>query len=264
VSITMSWTETASLTFTARHEASQVDATLAVLEALEAHRTRLEALFPEVPANVTVVLHDSSLQLALAHPQLLLARRLASPAGRRYMAGCYTTTEVHSLAPQVLRRLAAGPDSAKALALTPERVYTLLVIGTNSPLLPPPFRPGTFARLLRLAWLADGAAQFLAGQVPHLRAALARRLRGRPPDLPPGARDAALLAGSVYDLLARERGVEACVRLALADQLQAPERMIEGAFGSPYADVRLRWRAHLEQLARAQPAVTLEGPQGPR
>jgi hypothetical protein len=258
----MSWTETASLSFSARHETSQVDAALAVLEALEAHRTRLEELFPQVPSNVTVVLHDSPLQLALAHPQLLLARRLASPAARRYMAGWYTTSEVHSLAPQVLRRLAAGPDSLKALALTPERVYTLLVVGTNSPLLPPPFRPAAFARLLRLAWLADGAAQFLAGQVPHLRAALARRLRGRPPDLPPRPRDAALLAGSVYDLLERERGLEACVRLALSDEIKPPERMIEQAFGSPYADVRLRWRAHLEELARAQPAVTLDEPPG--
>jgi hypothetical protein len=178
------------------------------------------------------------------------------------MAGWYTTSEVHSLAPQVLRRLAAGPDSLKALALTPERVYTLLVVGTNSPLLPPPFRPAAFVRLLRLAWLADGAAQFLAGQVPHLRAALARRLRGRPPDLPPRPRDAALLAGSVYDLLERERGLEACVRLALSDEIKPPERMIEQAFGSPYADVRLRWRAHLEELARAQPAVTLDEPPG--
>src|SRR5919204_4432866 len=128
----MAWTETASLSFSARHESSQVDAALAVLESLEAHRSRLAELFPDVPTNVTVVLHDSPLQLALAHPQLLLARRLASPAGRRYMAGWYTTSEVHSLAPPVLRRLAAGPDSLKALALTPERVYTLLVVGTNS------------------------------------------------------------------------------------------------------------------------------------
>jgi hypothetical protein len=258
----MAWTETASLSFSARHEASQIDAALAVLEALEAHRSRLADLFPQAPANVTVVLHDSPLQLALAHPQLLLARRLASPAARRYMAGCYTTSEVHSLAPAALRRLAAGPDSLKALALTPERVYTLLVVGTNSSLFPPPFRPAASMRLLRLAWLADGAAQFLAGQVPYLRAALARRLRGRPPELPPRPRDAALLAGSVYDLLARERGLDACVQLALTDTLHSPERLIEQAFDSPYADVRLRWRAHLEELARAQPAVTLEQPPG--
>jgi hypothetical protein len=260
----MSWTETASLTFTARHESSQVDAALAVLESLEAHRLQLERLFPHVPANVTVVLHDSSLQLALAHPQLFVARRLASPAARRYMAGWYTTTEVHSLAPQALRGLAAGQDSWKALSLTPERVYTLLVIGTNNQLLPPPFRPGPFMRLLRLAWLADGAAQFLAGQVPYLRAALARRLRGRPPDLPPRPRDAALLAGSVYDLLARERGVEACVQLALSEEIESHERMIEKAFGAAYADVRLRWRAHLEELSRAQPAVTLDEPPATR
>jgi hypothetical protein len=258
----MAWTETSSLSFSARHEDSQVDAALAVLEALEAHRLRLADLFPQVPANVTVVLHDSPLQLALAHPQLLVARRLASPAGRRYMAGWYTTSEVHSLAPAVLRRLAAGPDSLKALALTPERIYTRLVIGTNSPLFPPPFRPAASMRLIRLAWLTDGMAQFVAGQVPHLRAAFARRLRGRAPDLPPRPRDAALLAGSVYDLLAKERGVDACVRLSLTDTLHSPERMIEQAFDSPYAEVRRRWLAHLDDLARAQPAVTLEPPPG--
>jgi hypothetical protein len=255
----VAWTETPSLSFTARHEANQSDAALAVLESLESYRTRLEVLFPRVPANVTVVLHDSALQLALAQPYLPLARRLSAPAGRRYMAGWFTADEVHALAPQVLRRLAAGPSSLKALLLTPERAYTLLVVGVNSQLLPPPFRPRSFARFLRFAWLAEGAAQFFSGQLPHLRAAIARRLRGRPPQLPPGIRDAALLGGSVFDLLARERGIDACVRLALhGPGEQRREAILEDAFDSPFADLRLRWRTHLEELARAEPAVQLD------
>jgi hypothetical protein len=254
----MSWTETPSLSFTARHESSQADEALAVLDSLESYRTRLEGLFPRVPANVTVVLHDSPLQLALAHPYLPLARRLASAAGRRYMAGWYTRRELHLLAPQVLRRTAGGPDSMKALMLTPERTFTLLVVGESNPLLPPPFRFSSLSGFLRLAWLAEGAAQFFSGQLPHLRAAIARRLRGSPPRLPPGLRDAALIGGSVYDLLERERGIEACVQLALMSEPMSGAEMIENAFGVSLADVRLRWRSHLDELARADPAVTLD------
>ena len=52
----MSWADTPSLSFTARHEAGQADDALAVLESLESHRQQLEELFPRVPGNVTVVL----------------------------------------------------------------------------------------------------------------------------------------------------------------------------------------------------------------
>ena len=127
----MGWTETTSLSFTARHDASESDAALAVLESLEAYRTRLEALFPRAPGPVSVVLHDSQLQLALAQPALALLRRLTEPAGRRYMTGWVTSGEVHTLAPAVLRRLAGGEDSLKALMLSPERAYTRLVLGAN-------------------------------------------------------------------------------------------------------------------------------------
>src|SRR5688572_10844664 len=105
------WVETPSLSFTARHEASQSDDALAVLEDLEQHRARLEQLLPRVPANVTVILHDSPVQLYFASPLLLLTRRLASRAGRRYMVGWYRSGEVHTLSGPALRELSAGPDS---------------------------------------------------------------------------------------------------------------------------------------------------------
>jgi hypothetical protein len=249
------WTETPSLSFTARHEAAQSDAAVAVLESLEAHRTRLEQLFPRTPEDVTVVLHDSALQLALAQPYLPLARRLAAAEGRRYMTGWFTAREVHTLSPHALRRLAAGPDSLRALLLTPERAYTLLVVGVNNPSLPPPFRPSTFMQYRRLAWLAEGAAQYFAGQLPHLRAAIGRRLRGRAPSLPLRGRDAALLGGSILDLLARARGVSSCVRLACYPHTSAPEAVLESTFELPLADLQRRWRAHLGELARPAPAV---------
>jgi hypothetical protein len=253
----MGWTETPSLSFTARHETSESDAALAVLQALEVHRTKLEGLFGQVPDNVTLVLHDSTLQLALAQPYLPFARRITSPAGRRYMAGWYGRSEVHALSPRALRKLAGGPESLKALMLTPERTYTMLVVGMNNPLLPPPFRPGALGRLRRFGWLGEGAGQFLSGQVPYLRAALARRLRAGEPHFPPGVRDAPLLAGSLFDLLNRERGVEACVRLALHSRPDHPDRIVEEAFGSPSAEVRRRWLTHLDELARAVPEVAL-------
>jgi hypothetical protein len=253
----MGWMETASLSFTARHESAQSDAAIAVLESLETHRAKLEELFVVAPANVTVVLHDSALQLALAQPYFPLARRFTAPAGRRYMAGWFGSKEIHTLAPSTLRKLAAGPDSRQALMLTPERTYTLLVVGSNNPALPPPFRPSTFRNYWRLAWLAEGAAQYFSDQPPHLRAAIARRLRGSAPSCPPSRRDAALLGGSLFDLLARERGVEACVNLAV-DPGADTGTSLESAFGTSIPELRERWRAHLDNLARPDPSVQID------
>ena len=70
-------------------------------------------------------------------------------------------------------------------------------------------------RELRWAWLLEGAARWFGGQTAHARPAIARRLReGRPPSFPPGPRDAALLGGTVIDLLAREEGAQAAARFA--------------------------------------------------
>jgi hypothetical protein len=252
----VAWAETPSLSFTARHETGQADDALAVLESLESHRARLEELFPRVPGNVTVVLHDSWIQLAFAQPYLPLARRLASPAARRYMAGWYSRDEVHALAPAALRASAGGQASLEALLLTPQRAYTMLVVGVNNALLPPPFRPRAFSVLLRTPWLLEGAAQFFAGQVPLLRAAIAVRIRQGRVEFPPGIRDAPLLAGALFDLLARERDVGACVRLA-----RQPARdmvgALESAFDLPSAEIGSMWRSNLERLSAAEPQVTI-------
>ena len=84
----MPWVETPSLSFTARHEASQADDALAVLEDLEQHRGRLEELLPRVPGGVTVVLHDSPIQLLFASPMLAVMRRVASRAARSSRDRC--------------------------------------------------------------------------------------------------------------------------------------------------------------------------------
>lgn len=246
----MGWTETTSLSFTARYESSQADDALAVLEHLEEFRTQLQELFPRAPANIAVVLHDSPLQLALAQPFLSVARRLTAPAGRRYLSGWYSAGEIHMLSPKALRKIAAGPDSLRALQLTPERSYTLLTVGVSNPLLPPPFRPSSLRHYLRSAWIAEGAAQYFSGQLEHLRAAVSRRLRGPAPALPPRLRDASLLGGSVFDLLARERGGDAaCVRLATYPHTGVDDAVLEEAFGLPRPELEQRWRSHLAEIA---------------
>lgn len=251
----MPWVETPSLSFTARHEASQSDDALAVLEDLEQHRAHLEQLLPRVPGSVTVILHDSPVQLYFASPLLALTRRLASRAARRYMVGWYRKGEVHTLSGPALRELSAGPDSERALLLSPRRVYTALAIGTNNPLLPPPAHPGALAHLLREPWLADGAAQHFSGQVQFMRAAIATRLRGGPVRFPPGRRDAGLLGGTVFDFLHRERGERACVRLA-THPASSKRAALEEAFGRPPAEVARAWQDHLARLATPAPAVS--------
>jgi hypothetical protein len=250
------WVETGSLSFTARHEASQSDDALALLEDLEGYRERLERLLGRAPANVTFVFHDSPLQLALAQPFVAIARRLSAPEARRYMVGWFSNSEVHTLAPETLRRLAAGEESLRALSLAPHRAYTLLAVGTTSSALPPPFSPRALWSLRDSAWLLEGAAAWLSGQLAHLRAPLARRLRRGRADLPLAFRDAWLLGGTVFDLLAGERGEPASIELALTSHPWEGRALIEAAFDRPLRDTRTRWEAHLERLARASPAGT--------
>ena len=165
----MPWVETPSLSFTARHEASQADDALAVLEDLEQQRARLEELLPRVPENVTVILHDSPVQLLFANPLLggHAAIRLARGAPLHGGLVPHRARCTRSSAP-ALRDISAGPDSERALLLSPRRTYTALAIGTNNPLLPPPARPGRLSRLLRdgVAAGGRGAALLRPGAVP--------------------------------------------------------------------------------------------------
>jgi hypothetical protein len=251
----MAWVETPSPSFTARHESAHTADAEAVLDALELHRARLRELYSRLPENVTIVLHDSWLQLAVAQPYLPLARRLASPAARRYMVGWFAPTEVHVLAPERLRALAGGPDSLEALMLTPQRVYTMLVAGSDNPLLPPPFRLRTLSGMVRAPWLLEGIAQYLSGQVPVLRPAIAIRLREGPVRFPPSRRAAPLVGGVLFDLLARERGESACLRLA-RQPAKDPVQGLQSAFGAPITELVSLWRAHLERVASPRPGVT--------
>jgi hypothetical protein len=244
----VAWVETDSQSFSARHESEDADAAMAILERLEDFRSRMDGLFEATPGDVSVVRHSHPAALALAHPWLPLARTLAAPAARRYMAGWFSQDEIHVLAPRLLAERASRVEgSREALMLSPLHEYAHLVVGANNQQLPPPFTVRTFSRYVRWAWLCEGAATHFSGQGRHLRGAIARRLReGGRPAFPPAVRDATLLGGSVYRLLQREAGEAACVALA-ASRLDpsGPERAIEHAFDRPLGDVERGWRASL-------------------
>ncbi len=248
----MPWVETESLSFTARHESTQTRAAERVLDDLERFRERLESLFPAVPGELVVVIHPRPAMLSAAHPWLPLLRAVSAPAGRRYFAGFFGRREIHVLAPTALEaRASRVPGSREALALSPRHELAHLVIGAANPSLPPPFTPGTFRRYVQVAWLAEGAATHFAGQVPHLRAAVARRLReGERPSFPPGARDGLVLGGTVFGLLEEEAGAGACVELALSRSASAATRLLEEAFDRPMATIGRYWADHLDALER--------------
>jgi len=247
----MPWVETESLSFVARHDSANAASAGQMLDELERFRSRLERMFDVVPGDVAVVVHPRAPMLSLAHPWLPLARMLSAPAGRRYYAGSFGRREIHVLAAEELEKRASGSaGSREALLLSPLHEYAHLVLGANNPALPPPFTPATFTRYARLAWLSEGSATHFAGQVPHMRAAVVRRLReGDRPAFPPAARDALVLGGTVFQMLEAEMGQEACVRLALSRDRRAATAGLEDAFKRPPAEVGREWLAYLEAFS---------------
>lgn len=204
---------------------------------------------------MTVVIHDNPAWLAAAHPLLPAVRLAAAPAGRRYLVGWPMASEIHTLSDLWMERMAAGEDSLHALRGTAERLYTQLVLGANNPRLPPRWTPRRFATYLRWAWLIEGASQYFSNQVGHYRAAVITRLReGGRPSFPPSRRDAVLLGGTVFDLLDRTAGPDACFLLASRLRKEGPGSNLELAFGAELRDVEEAWRFHLDDIAHPRSA----------
>jgi len=249
----MAWVETHSASFTARHESGDGDAASRVLDELERFRARLDARFERTPGEVAVVIHPRWILLALGQPWLPLAWLAAAPASRRYLAGWFSSGQIHVLSPASLERRASSlPESREALRLAPLHEYAHLVVGANNPRLPPPFSPRSFNRYLRWAWLCEGAATYLSSQSEFLRPAIARRLRDGPaPTLPPAARDAHLLGGAVFEMLAEWRGPAAAAALATRLDRGGPRAAIEHAFDRPLGEVQAEWRRWLTRFAVA-------------
>ena len=251
----MAWIETDSLSFTARHDDADTACAQRVLDRLEDLRLRLEERFDEVPGDVTVVIHDNPAWLSAAHPLLPAVRWSAAPAGRRYLAGWPMLGEIHLLSDEWMERRAGGEDSAKALLGTAERVYCQLVLAANNDRLPPMWTPRRFITYLRWAWLYEGAAQYFSGQVSLYRPAVITRLReGERPKFPPSRRDAVILGGTVFDLLDRHRGPEACSLLAARTRKEGAESSLEMAFEARIGEIERGWRRHLDEILYPQGA----------
>jgi hypothetical protein len=248
----VSWVETSSPHFAARHSESDSDDVAGVLDLLEHTRERLAGGFPTVPDEVAVVVHPSRPALYAAKPALPFISRLTAPAARRYVVGWFSRDAIHLLAPRFLRARASNvPGSREMAMLAPAALYAQLVAGHNNPRLPPPFRPWTLARWRRWAWLSWGAGQYFSGQTGYVRPAITRRLREGPrPRFPPTMRDAPLLGGTVLDLLAREEGDAAAVRLACEPVRGDPRKALIAAFqGRSLVHTEGTWRTHLARLA---------------
>jgi hypothetical protein len=250
----VSWVETPSLSFSARHEADDDESAERTLDALEDLRIRLEERFEVAPDEVTVIVHPSPAWLAAAHPFLPLARWAASPSARRYLAGWAMAREIHVLDDQALIARAAGEQSERALLGTAERLYAQIVLAANNTALPPPWGPRRFGRYLRWAWLIEGGAVYFAGHVPLFRSAVIRRMReAEAPSFPPSARDAIILGGTVFDLLDREVGAHACELLVRRLRKEGePSEALEAMFNAPVGEIESAWRTHLaETIPRA-------------
>src|ERR1700712_3564680 len=247
----MSWIETESLSFTARHDTDDAAYAERTLDRMEDLRLRLEARFGQVPGEVTVVIHTNPAWLTMAHPFLPAARWSAAPAGRRYLAGWAMATELHVLNDTHMERRAAGDDSKEALLGTAERLYAQLVIAANNTSLPPYWTPRRFARYLSWAWLVEGGAQYFSRQVGLYPPRGPRRLRETPrPSFPPSRRDAVILGGTIFDLLENERGPEACERLVDGLLPGGPAVTLEDAFDARFRDIEDAWRDYLRTMVR--------------
>jgi hypothetical protein len=261
ISSRMTWTETDSLSFTARHDDADFACAHRVLDTLEDLRLRLEDRFEQVPGNVTIVIHDNPAWLSAAHPLLPAVRWSAAPAARRYLAGWPMDGEIHTLNDSWMERRSGGEDSLRALRGTAERMYCEIVLAANNPALPPMWTPKHFLTYLRWAWLIEGAAQYFAGQVGLFRAAVITRLReGDRPSFPPSRRDALILGGTVFDMLERHAGPDACVRMASRLHRDGPRGNLELAFEARTRDIERAWRMHLDDVLYRQSDSGEESP----
>ena len=246
----MSWAETASEHFVARHDERDRSDAERVLAQLEYARERLQRRLEVEIGELAVVLHGSPAQLDAAQPWLPLQRRLTAPAARRYVVGWAGERELHVLSPRLLAQRASNVEgSLELLMLAPAALLARHALARRHPGFPPPLGPLRLRRWMRAAWFVEGAAQWLSGQTRHVRPAVTRRLHeGGPPAFPPGPSDAMLLGGTVFDLLAREEGE----RAAVAAAREGPSHLLSAGFpGRGVRRTEDAWRSHLARLADA-------------
>jgi hypothetical protein len=256
----MTWIETDSLSFTARHDDADLACAHRILDSLEELRLRLEDRFEEVPGDVTIIIHDNPAWLSAAHPLLPAVRWSAAPAARRYLAGWPMAGEIHLLNDTWMDRRSAGEDSLRALRGTAERMYCQIVLAANNRKLPPMWTPRRFVTYLRWAWLVEGAAQYFTAQTSLFRAAVITRLReGERPRFPPTRRDALILGGTVFDLVDRHAGPDAAARMVTRLNREGPQGNLELAFEARMREIERAWRAQLDEIVYPQSESLEEG-----
>jgi hypothetical protein len=248
----MSWIESTSPSFACRHSSARATDAARVLVLLERTRERLLEDFGESDLELTVVLHDSPHALALSNPLLPPLWGLTARPVRRYVAGWVGDRELHVLSPQALRERAAGvPGSFEMLALAPASLYARrLIIESNRELSSArPLSRGW--QQLRWAWLVDGAARWLSGESGHARGVLGGYMRaGHRPHFPPRARDAALTAPPLIDLLSERHGRSAVTRLIGRLHTGGAQTALAAAFqGQSLSSIETEWRSRLRRLA---------------
>ena len=64
----MTWVESVSPSFRARHDSADADDAHRVLHSLELTRDRLDEMFPRTVGDMTVVLHRSVVSLSMTNP----------------------------------------------------------------------------------------------------------------------------------------------------------------------------------------------------
>jgi len=256
----VAWVESKSLSFWARHDSTHADDADRVLHSLERTREYLSRYFPRTVDGISVVFHPSVPSLAMARPLMPAAWLATAPAARRYVAGWCGPHELHVLLPDALEARAstvgrAGASSREMLARAVPALYARRVILENNPDVPRRLSPRRAGVELRWAWLLEGSARWFGGQTAHSGHAIARRLReGRRPAFPPAVRDAALLGGTVIDLLVAEQGEAAAARLACRLHPHGPRGALREAFrGRSPAQTEDDWRAHLARMAASSP-----------
>jgi len=90
----LTWVESDSPSFKARHDSSNRDDAARVLHSLELARRDLADYFPIDLAGLTAVLHSNTASLWASSPLLPVAWVTTAPAARRYLAGWAGGSEV--------------------------------------------------------------------------------------------------------------------------------------------------------------------------
>ncbi len=227
-----------------------------MLGLLEHARGRLSERFGTSALELTVVLHDSAHALALSNPLMPPLWAMTARPVRRYIAGWVGEHELHVLSPQALRERASGVSgSFEMLALAPASLYARRVIIESNRELHAARALSRGWQGLRWAWLLDGAARWFSGESGYARGVLGQYLRaGHRPHFPPLARDAALTAPPLIDLLAQQHGEAAVVRLAARLHTSGAHIALSSAFpGQALGTIEAEWRSRLRRLSDGGP-----------